>query len=248
MAIRYYPNRVYRARLPKVDRDMAAGKIYTVDGYADISSTALSATVSSDTDWKFHSAAFEFSGATARNYSVIVKNGRKVVENLNDYMWIWHSSVGKELVTLTPGFYNGTELAAELKAQLDTVFSPITWTVAYVNTTGLFTITPSAGTVKYLNTTGTRLSTRDSISGHLFGFEEDSSAAAAISNDTPVFGLNIEIDLYSITGGVLLTDSYTVAKELSIDQAIKLKTSVASVEVGYVVTYEKSINGEPYAN
>ena len=249
MAIRYYPNRVYRARVPKVDRDMATKEVLSVSGHKDVAATALDVTISSDTSWKFHAVDFEFSTATARDYSVNVKNGRKVVENLNDYMWFGHSTSGVKMITLPSGFYTGTELAAELQTQLNTEFSPITWTVAYVSITGLFTITPSAGTVRYLNVnTSAQLSKRDSIGGHLLGFEVNAASAAAISSDTAIYGLDLETELYAIIGGVLLSDNYSAPRELSIDQAIKLASSVASVEISYITTYEKSVNGEPYVS
>ena len=249
MAIRYYPNRVYRARVPKVDRDMATKKVLSVSGYKDITATALTATISSDTSWKVHSVVFEFSGATARTYAVIVKNGRKVVENLNNYMWFGHSTGGVKKVTLSTGFYNGTELAAELETQLNTEFTPITWTVIYSAITGKFTIVPVSGTVRYLNVnTAQTLPTRDSICGHLFGFEDNIAAGVSITSDTAIFGLNFEVDLYAVSGGALLNDIYDTSLELSIDQALKIETGVAAVEVTYMVTYEKSVNGEPYAN
>jgi hypothetical protein len=248
MAIRYYPNRIYRARVPKVDRDMAARKISSVSGFKDITLSALDVTITSDTDWKLHSLSLGFSTATARNYSILVRHGRKVVENLNDYMWFGHSTGGVKTITLSPGFYSGTTLAAELESQLDSEFAPITWTVAYDFTTGLFTITPSAGTVRYLNVnTSATLPTRDSIGGHLLGFEANVASGASITNDTPVYGLDSQEELYSVTGDTNLSYLYNTPLELSIDDGVTISTGTAAVEVNYTVRYEKSLNGEPYA-
>jgi len=247
MAIRYYPNRIYRARVPAIDRVMASRNITgPTSGYNASGSGDLDEVIFSDSDWRINSISFDFAGIVVRTYSAKIIGGRSVVENLNDYMWFGINSETEKRITIPSGFYSGTQLADELKVQLDAVFAPVTFTVAYDLTTGLFTITPVSGTVRYLNVAPRRLSERDSIAGHLIGFEVNAVSAASISSDTPVFGLDMEAAIINQTSGTEEHYHDTI-HELSIDQALRIQCTDTE-SVSYAVGSEKSINGEPSAN
>ena len=148
MSIKYYPNRIYKSRVPAIDRTMAKRNTKLVKGSQDITSAAIDETISVGGDWTVNSIAWEFSNATSRTFSALLKNGRGVVANLNDYLWIQIPTTLPQRIVLDADFYTGTELAAHLKTKLDanTAFAAlgVTFTVAYVNSTGLFTITPSS--------------------------------------------------------------------------------------------------------
>lgn len=246
MAIKYYPNRVFKGKVPAIDRTMAKRQTVTTCGTQDITATSLDATISSDcaSGWQIDSIGFVFSNATARNYSAKIKNGRKVVTDLNDYLWFQIPTTLPQKITLDSGFYNGTQLATELQTQLDAntafVAQGVTFTVAYDSATGLYTVTPSSGTIKYLNVNSSQtLRTRDSIAGHLFGLNADTSFAASVTSDTVVAGLNVVTDIINETGSTVLNDLDDGTYILSIDQALLLgSNSGVAVTIDYAVVHE----------
>ena len=65
-----------------------------------------------------------------------------VQKGLNDVLWFKLGGVVRH-VTLTYGNYSGTDLAAEIQAELSTAFSPVTWSVKYNNATAALSITSS---------------------------------------------------------------------------------------------------------
>ena len=247
MSIVNYPNRPIRNKAPAIDRVMAKRNIKTATGSQNIAGSALDVKLSTnDPDgWLIDSIGFAFSNATGRDFSALIANGRKVVENLNDYLWVWVENTQPQRIILTPGFYTGTQLATELKAQLDAnptySSSSLTFTVAYVVATGLFTITPSTGNIKYLNVNRTQPNAfRDSIAGHLFGFTVTTSAfASSITSDTAVYGLDSELALITQTSSAATSYTHVGPENLSIDQALHLTSnSGANVLLTYVVSYE----------
>ncbi|GAG78174.1 unnamed protein product, partial [marine sediment metagenome] len=145
MSIVYYPNRIYKKRVPAIDRELAKRNPLVERGTQDITATAIDSTLSVAADWHINSITWQFSGATARDFSALIKNGRGVVTNLNDDLWFQISATLPQRIFLTEGFYTGTELAAHLQTQMDanTAFAAagITFTVAYAAATGLYTIT-----------------------------------------------------------------------------------------------------------
>lgn len=246
MAIKYYPNRVFKGKVPAIDRTMAKRQTETSQGNKNILASALDVTISSNeaSGWQIDSIGFSFDAATARNYSAKIKNGRKVVSDLNDYLWLQMTTTLPQRIILDAGFYNGTELATELQTQMNanTAFAAygVTFTVAYDATTGLFTITPSTGMVRYLDTNPSQtLRTTDSIAGHLFGLNEDSAFAASVSSDTAVGGLNSLADIINETASVVLNDFDDGTYILSIDQALILESnSGVNVSIDYTVVHE----------
>jgi len=247
MAIKYYPNRIFRAVRNPVDAITKRDTVKSFKGVADITSSAISEVITPKEDWKVVGIKFAFSNATARNYSVNIIGGRSVLENLNDFLWFQTQNTLPQKITLDEGFYTGTELAAHLKAKLDanTYFAALglTFTVTYTAATGIYTITPSSGTLKYIefNQTGT-LPNQYSIAGHLFGLNEDTSFAASVTSDTSVPGLDSESSIIDETAGTDLSHYNSDPHTLSLDEAIKIETNTAAVTVNYSVDYQEILN------
>lgn len=242
MAIVYYPNRTAKRLSPAIDRVMAKRNISVVRGAADITASGLDVTLSANSDWQINNIKLNFSGATARDYGWKIISGRKVISGVNDYLWFQMNTTLWQKITLDSGFYNGTELAAELKAQLETAFSPVTFTVTYTTTTGVFAITPSSGTIKYIQTNNAQtLPYRESIGGHLFGLTETTAFASAVSSNTAVYGLNTEASLVDETASSVIEHFNDDLHILSVDQAINIFTGTAGIAVDYEVTYEEIV-------
>jgi len=240
MAIVYYPNRIYKKVVPAIDREMDKRDPLTSSGRQDINASALDVTISANTAWQVTSVGFEFNNAKAKDFDATIRNGRKVVTNLNDALWFQIETSLPQSIVLDPAFYTGTELAAELATQLDanTVFAAagLTFTVTYTAATGLYTIAPSSGSLRYLNVNDSQtLRTRDSIAGHLFGFNANTVFAVSISSDTTVYGLDS-------TGGAIVNETASTALNfrntdvqiLTVDQALHLGSSSG---VDSVITY-----------
>jgi len=243
MSIIYYPNRTYKGKVPAIDREMAKRNPKITQGSQDLSSASLDVTISSEVDWQINSIGWSFSDTTNRDFSASVKQGRKVVENLNDSLWFHTPTTMPQNIHMDGGFYTGTELAAELQSKMDAtpayIADGVTFTVSYDSATGLFTVTPSKGTIKYLNVnTQQRFFTRDSIAGHLFGFNVDGSFDTSAISDTEVYGLDSEVYFVNQTSAGSLSYSHNEVHTLDIDQAIHLEASSGAVIVDYVVNYE----------
>ena len=246
MSVRYYPNRVQKGVEPVADRLMAKRNPKTINKRQNISATAIDYELTSTKNWQLDSIAFTFSSATSRNYNVNIKNGRNIITDLNDYLWFVIDATGPEMITLDPGFYTGTQLAAELKAQMDANASfaaaGVTFNITYNSTTGIYTITPTSGTIKYLNVnTAQVLQTRDSIAGHLFGLTTDIGFAASVTSNEAVAGLDSEASLISEKSDVVLNRYHDDIHVLTVDQALHIQSNTANVIVDYSVTYEELV-------
>lgn len=249
MAIKYYPNRIFKKAVPSIDRVIAKRQPLIISGYHDIAASALDVTISPvNSDWQVNSISLAFSAATNKDYSVKVKGGRKVVTDLNDYLWFKVSGQLPQKITLSSGFYTGTELATQLQTQLNanSVFNAagITHTVTYAAATGLFTVTNTSGqTVQYLNVNSAQtLRTQDSIAGHLFGLTTNSSAAVAITSDTAVFGLDSEAAIIDETASSHTERYHDDLHTLTIDQALHVEGTAAVANVmNYTIGYEEIV-------
>ena len=254
MSILYYPNRVYRAKVPAIDRVMAKRQPITSAGSQNVASTALSAVISNDSDWQVDSIGWSFSNTASRNFNAYIMRGRKIVEHLNDYLWFQTNVASSQRIILTPGFYTGTELATELQTRLNAATlldgtvngfnaAGITFTVTYTPATGKYLIAPDIATVRYLNVnTHQGLTTRDSIAGHLFGLNADTVLAANVSSDTTVFGLDSEAAIVSQTASDDLSYYHNDVHTLTLDQAIHLTSNSGSdVTIDYIVDYESIV-------
>lgn len=246
MSIIYFPNRVYKKNSPSIDKVMAQRSPHVIRGRANVASNALSEVISCETNWNLNAIKFTFSNANSRNYSAKILGGVKVVQNLNDYLWFMMSGILWQKITLTPGFYTGTQLATELQARLtaNTAFTAAgkTFTVDYSSDTGLFTITPSSGTIKYLQTNTFRtISDRDSIAGHLFGLTQNTSFASSITSNTPVWGLNQEAWVIDEVDAIVTEHYNDDIHVLSMDQALYLTSNVANVSIDYEIQFEEIV-------
>lgn len=248
MSIVNYPNRAIRRKAPAIDRVMAKRDIFTNIGSANVFSSALDFKLSANDGWLVDSIGWSFSNTATRNFSALISNGRKIVADLNDYLWFQLINTLPQRIILTPGFYTGTQLATQLKTQLDAnptyINASVTFTVTYTAATGLFTITPSSGTLKYLNINTTQSNVyRNSIAGHIFGLTATTSAfSATVTSDTAVFGLNSESAIVTQTGSEVTSYSHIGPETLSMDQALHLTSnSGADVTLTYEVTYEEIV-------
>jgi len=247
MAIKYYPNRVFRALPTPVDAITKKDTVKSLKGVADITASAIDTVLSPNLDWKVVGIKFAFSNANAKDYSASIIGGRSVLENLNDFLWFQTPQTLPQKITLDTGFYTGTELATELETQMDanSAFSALglTFTVAYDAATGEYTVTPSSGTIKYLefNEHGT-LPDQYSIAGHLFGLNENTSFAASITSDTAVPGLDAETAIIDETANTDLSHYNSDPHLLSLDEAIKIETNTAGLTVNYSVDYQEILS------
>jgi hypothetical protein len=247
MSVKYYPNRIFRASLSPVDAITQKDTVNQFKFAQDITATAIDEVISPLRNWKIVGIKFTFSNANARDYSASVIGGRSVIENLNDFLFFKSERTLPQKITLDQGFYTGTQLASELESKLDanSAFSDlgVTFTVVYDDTAGEYTITPSSGNIQYLeeNTFGA-LPDRYSISGHLFGFNQDTSTAASITSDTAVPGLNSETAVLLETTNTDLSHYNSDPHTLSMDEAIKITTNTAAVEVNYSIDYQNILS------
>jgi hypothetical protein len=226
MAIKYYPSRIYKGTQHAITNSVEKRKIKESQGVANLASTDLNVVISENDAWQVDSIAFSFNNATARDFSASIINGRKVVEHLNDSLWFQLNTTMPASIALTSGFYTGTALASELQSKLNTAFSPITFTVTYSNTTGLFVMAV--------------LTIRDSIAGHLFGLNATTSFASNVTTDTAVAGLDsVAALLVNQTASIVTSAYHDDIHILSVDQAIKLiaVTGPATV-LNHTVFYE----------
>jgi len=244
MAIKLYPNRVFRSLPTPVDALMHKDTVKQLKGVSDITSAAIEDIVSPYKDWRVVGIKLTFNNTAARNYSVSIIGGRSVLENLNDFLFFQADSTLPQKITLDTGFYTGTTLATELKTQLDanSTFNGLglTFTVAYNAGTGEYTVTPSSGNLKYLefNALGA-LPDQYSIAGHLFGFNVNTAFVASLVSDTSAPGLNAESIVIEETGNTDLSHYSSDIHTLSLDEAIKVETNTAVVEVTYSIDYQE---------
>ena len=247
MAIVYYPNRIYKKKVPAIDRTMAKRDLQKVSGSINVLPTPINEVISANDDWQLDSIGFQFGSATARDYRATIIEGRKVVTDLNDSLWFQTNTSLPQNIVLDEDFYTGTQLAAQLQTQLNanTVYTAagITFTVAYGSASGDFTITPSSGTIAYLDVnTMQTLRTRDSIAGHLFGLTVTTAQAASVTSDANVYGLNSGRDIMSYPADTALTRWFDTVIYLSVDQAVEIHVdSGVSIVVDWAVTYEEII-------
>lgn len=247
MSIKYFPNRVFKKSVPAIDRVMAKREPILVRGHQDITSAGLDIVVSAQSNWQLNSIMLTFSNATTRDYSVSIMGGVNVLQDLNDYLWFQTPNSLWQQIFLTPGFYNGDELATELETQLNAnnAFAntlSLTFSVAYSNTSGTYTVTPSTGTVKYIQQNNAmRLPIRDSIAGHLFGLTADTGFVSSLVSDTKVYGLDQEAWVIKEAAANVASDFSDDLRILSLDQALHLVTNAAATAIDYEICYEEIV-------
>lgn len=248
MALKYFPDRPQKKFKPAIDRIIERRNPISVTTYGNCQSADTTLEVSNDDDWKVDSTAINFSNNTvSKTYTVAIKNGRRVVNDINDALWFWGSGTMPQSITLSPGFYDGTDLASELQTQLNannsfatTLLTP--FVVSYAANVGTFTITANAaGTFKYVDVNQqATLPNYQSVGGHLFGLETTGSAFTnSVVSDVNVYGLNMVTNLLS--GSAVTTQNiYDEEHILTEDQALLVTVNqVASpLEVNISVSHE----------
>jgi hypothetical protein len=246
MAIKYFPNRVFKKNAAAIDRVMAKRTMRVIRGQSNVAASALDAYISANSDWQLNSIKLNFSNAASRNYTVDIASGLKIVTDLNDSLWFQTPTTLWQKITLNAGFYTGTTLATELQSKLNAntvyVAAGLTFTVVYDSTTGLFTITPSTGNVRYIQTNNTqRLPERDSTGGHLLGLTATTNSVSAITSDTAQFGLNTESWIIDESASTVTEHYNNDIIMLSMDQALHLASNTANVTISYEVVYEEIV-------
>lgn len=127
----------------------------------------------------------------------MTNNIYNVVSGENDSVYLTHSVDGVQTVLLSPGSYDGSEIATELKLKLDGI-GGVTYTVSHSATTGKLTITPASGTVSFTFGTNTAASAR-----RVLGFAEaDTLSLASIVSDFP-----LDLKLHDVIAVAILQDN-----------------------------------------
>lgn len=249
MPIVYYPNRFNKKVAPLGDRQAFQRNLQSVKGYKQINSSGLDVVISANNDWQLDVIKLTFSAATARDYNAYIIGGMKVVEKMNDYLWFQLQSPGtaEQKITLSPGFYTGTQLASQLQTKLNanTAFTAlgVTFTVVYSDTTGLFTITPSSNNIRYVDSNTSQAGReKQSIAGALFGLTTTGSFASTSVSDTTVFGLNSSAAIITASASIVTSHYHDDTHLLNIDQALKITTGTANIGVNYEVVFEELYN------
>lgn len=121
-----------------------------------------------------------------------------VSEN-NNKVYVKVNNTTEHIVTLTNGFYSPSQLATEVKSQLDTIPSH-TFTVTYASKTGKFTVAISgSNTFSFTYGSNTANSSRK-----LLGFKEENTSDAAQHTSPNVADLNP----YKVIYGSFEEDSF----------------------------------------
>lgn len=118
----------------------------------------------------------------------VIPNSFYNVSNLNNKLYVEHSVDGNNTLTLTNGYYTSSELATELKTQLDSI-SAVTYTVSFDSLTSKYTFTPSAGNFGFKFTTNTSNSCRKLIGKNAV---DDTLGASQISDN------NVDLAPYKV--------------------------------------------------
>jgi hypothetical protein len=102
------------------------------------------------------------------------------ITGANNVLYFKYTAGTATAITLTPGLYNSTTLAAHIVSLLKTVFTDSNITMTFSSTTLKFTITMVTGgkTIQFISS--------NSTGGFRIGFTADSLAAAAITSDTAI--------------------------------------------------------------
>jgi len=195
-------------------------------------------TTVNESKWTVTEIDLLFSAATARDFTISKKSVANIVFGRNDRFWMSVDGATTRRMTLTEGIYDGTTLAAEIKAQLDSVFSDLSVTFTVVLALGKLTITNSGSlnmTFYSVNTrTGTR---RNSTAGDNMGFTADQGPATSLVSDTAI-DLDSSYDIIVQSASTVLSYIMTDPLIMDSDSALNITTSTAGIVVTAKVTYE----------
>lgn len=220
----------------------SSGTGYIVESFVGEGVGALDDVVGDDIDmysidskWRLDNIRLLFSSADPKDYAVYVKNGRRIIEGLNDIFNIYMETEPPfRSIKLDPGFYTGTEIASELKAKLELEYSVggYIFNVSYSSVTGLFTISESgAENLQYIDS--------GSSAGYVFGFTTDSILDPTLISDTADTRLDQELSVIEGTASTTLEHYNDDVKFLSIDQSLRLYMGAAPVTIDYSIEYAR---------
>jgi len=250
MPITYFYDSKYKKPYPGVEKSQKRKIILSADGHVDLTAAGLDYTLSyAVPNWVAHEVLLHYGAATARSYSINKVIGRGIITNLNDLLWISCKNSGPQTIVLSQGFYTGTQLATELKTQMDanaafvsSGAAPVT--VSYSAVTGKFTIT-AAGTetIQYFVTNTSIGVNRNSTAASVIGFNANSALANSIVGDTVVAGLGNKIP---IDADAVNTDTNTIinldslSPYFDVDEALNITISAVATTVDYKISYEEA--------
>jgi len=234
----------------RIDRQTESQIVKTNVEVQDLNAAGFELIVAEDAfNWDVLEVSINFNNATARDFSISKLVGARVIANLNDTFWMRHSSLGPvQRIIIGPGFYiTAAAFAAAIKVALDaqTEFAAagIVFTVTHSATTGLLTISPSAGTVQFIYNTGTNAPVSNPVrniglAGVVMGFNVNSVDAATITGDTAI-DVGTEYDYISQIASVVTSYVSTDAFKMDMDSALKVSgVTGPATEMTARVTHE----------
>jgi hypothetical protein len=242
MSITYYADELPRKSKPAIQVQQNERILRSVSGSKDITSSALDVTIWEPSNWEIADILLTFSTTTPKNYAIQKIIGRGVVTGLNDRFYLRSLDDPPQKIVLDQGFYNGTQMATELKTQLDANAAFVAagiapFTVSYNATTGLFTITPAAGTIQYLHVNDRVPVRRNSTAGPVLGFTANTALSASVISDTAVAALGTAVDVLSATASANVDIVSNDLLPMDVDQSLAINTNTAAVTASYKVTY-----------
>ena len=243
MPVEFYPDQHTAKKAKHVIEQLQTPNIlYNIEGSYDLSSGALAVEVWSPGSWEIRRIGLHFEGANEKDYSLSVIRGRGIVTGKNDRLYFKIPGFAQEPIILSQGFYNGTELAAELQTQLNAATNLAAaqpFAVSYAAATGLFTVTPTASTVAYFHVNQTVPMRRRSTGGRLLGFTQDVAEGASIQSTSAVFGLGQGFVYQSAAGSDLTNIMGTDTLAMTLDNALSITVTSAPTTVHYEVVYRE---------
>lgn len=246
MPITYYPNSKKKKALYPIEKLQKRSELQTDTINVDLSTAGTSYRLWNPYDWGLYEGLLKFSDAsTPRNYVIAKLIGRGIVKDLNDLLWCFVNGQPKQKIILSQGFYTGTELATEIKTQLDANQAFIDagaapFTVNYA--ANKFTITPNGGgKIGYLAMNKGAPVLRESSAGIVVGFTEDKHDTTIESDvNVPMLGETV-----AIATEVGVIDQDVVIHELApcwvfdIDQALAINVDTVNLSLyGHLVFKE----------
>ena len=249
MPITYYPISKIKKPYNPIDKIQKRKTILSVSNKVDLTTFGMNYTLWHPSDkWVVHEILMHFGAATARNYFVNKVIGRGIVSSLNDSLYFQTSGFPAQRIILSQGFYTGSQLATELKTQMDANQSFIDasttpFTVSYNSTTGKFTIA-AAGSAQiqyFVLNTAVNLN-KDSTARQVIGFNTDSIVANTLVGDTAVFGLGDNIPIDTETGSTdlnTIVNMDSLSPNFDVDGALNITISAIATYVDYKITYEE---------
>ena len=251
MPITYYPNSRIKKPYNPIDKQQKKKTILSETNKVDLTASGMNYTLWHPSDkWVVHEILMHFGATTARNYSVNKVIGRGIISSLNDSLYFQTSGSPAQRIILSQGFYTGSQLASELKTQMDGNQAFIDagatpFTITYNGTTGKFTIVAAGlSQIQYFVLNVAVNVNKDSTASEVIGFNADSAMANTLVGDTAVFGLGDNIPINAETGSTdlnTIVNMDSLSPNFDVDGALNIIISVTKdTTVDYKITYEEN--------